>query len=322
MQLSLKKNFKEFDEKGFVLISTLGIMIILSVMAAAFSLESRIEAKISSRQKNDIIAFYIARAGIHRNAAIVRSYFGEQGNGPSSKWWKDTENYREIKFQDMVYSIFNPGLTGQPVYGLDDEESRLNINIASPEMLMELTGITSSLAEEIVLYRTKKLENDQVTQDSDNMISGPITDIKELLNIRGLTPEILYGNPDDPYSPIRNLTCYSSGKININSARQGTLLCLGFAPDQVDRILVYRKLQNPPETSLEQFFDKLGFDINRFKKTLNLMTVKSCNFRMICSARRPEKKKPAVTISARLSILESSMFFSLWDTIKNNEFNF
>ena len=131
-------------------------MTILSVLAFSLSFMARSEIKIASRQKIVAQSYYGARAGLHRTAAIILNHWDETGNGLTSSWWSDPKLYKDVPFADMVYSVVRPFKNGASVYGIDDEESRLNINIATAEMLMQFSGINSVLAEEILIFRAKK----------------------------------------------------------------------------------------------------------------------------------------------------------------------
>jgi len=286
-------------------------MTILSVLAFSLSFMARSEIKIASRQKTVAQSYYGARAGLHRTAAIIRSHWDEPANGLTSPWWSDPKLYRDIYFADMVYSVVRPFKDSPLAYGLDDEESRLNINIATPEMLTQFSGINSVLAEKIFFFRTKKMTQDRIETDDQGQISGPITRLEELLGIPGMTREILYSPSGEYGSPARNLTSYSSGRINVNTAMPGVFICLGFSTGEVERISLYRKMQTLPFDSIDAFFTITGLDKKKHKKTMALLTIKSNNFRYTCHARVKGQQKET-TITARLSMGESRMGFSLW----------
>ena len=66
---------------------------------------------------------------------------------------------------------------GQPRYGLEDEASKLNINTADASILEKLPELDSSLAAAIVAVRGEE----------------PFRDLKDLLQIEGIDPIVLYG---------------------------------------------------------------------------------------------------------------------------------
>ena len=63
--------------------------------------------------------------------------------------------------------------------------------------------------------------------------------VEELLQVQGVTREILYGRPDTP-GLIEYLTVWGTGAVNVNTASPAVLRALGYAPAEVD-LLVGRR---------------------------------------------------------------------------------
>ncbi len=95
------------------------------------------------------------------------------------------------------------GTTGvQLTFGLVDEASKLNINVATPAMLMQLPGMTEDLAAAIVDWRD---EDDEITEngaESETYLrmkpaysakNAPFETLDELALVNGATRLILYG---------------------------------------------------------------------------------------------------------------------------------
>ncbi len=299
-------------------------MSVLAVLAGSFSFLVRTEMKISSFRKASQHDYYAARAGLHRTAGIIRSHWDEPANGLASGWWQDETLYRNIPYEDSAYSIFNTSaaLSSRPqqgggdllFYGLDDEESRLNINVATPEMLMMFDGITSVLAEEILIFRVKQQARQSAGPDRDTaeIICGPVHHIDELLQIKGMTRQILYGDGKQTGVLAENLTCCSSGRINVNTVKPAVLTALGFSDQEIHIILQYRKMSLDNILSIGQFFDDLSLDKKKHAKIRPLLTVKSSTFRFVCQAGLPGQRSKA-TILARLSMETDHMQFRQWD---------
>jgi len=89
------------------------------------------------------------------------------------------------------------------------ETSRLDLNSATPEMLARLPGINGALAERIVA-------------------SGPFASVAELLRVRGVTPELLYGR--SPIAADRSGIGGSSAQLGVESS--GDSLGLGSGAQQ------------------------------------------------------------------------------------------
>jgi general secretion pathway protein K len=334
--LNLDRKIRLGNCDGFALLTTLGVMSILAVLAWSFSFMVRTEMKISSFSNASGKNYYAARAGLHRAAGIIRSHWKEPANGPASPWWSDKKLYKKISYNGTHYSIFkqtyfessgfnatvntdsNSGSGGEIKleYGVDDEESRLNINIATPEMLMQFDGVTSVLAEEILIFRVKKQNQaaSAKSRDKESLITGPILELDELLQIKGMTRKILYGTPKKLDSLADNLTCFSSGKINVNTARPMVFKALGFSDREVNTILQYRNMDGETLPGVSEFFGQLGLDKNKHKKIHPVLTVKSKNFRLACMAWAPDRKLES-TILSGLSVADDTMRFRLWKIV-------
>ena len=65
--------------------------------------------------------------------------------------------------------------------------------------------------------------------------NGPLEDIRELLQIHGVTPEIYYGHDQNP--PLRDfVTVHGSPQININTAPAIVLKALGLSDAEISEI--------------------------------------------------------------------------------------
>ena len=286
-------------EQGFVLIATLGIMAVLSILAWSFVFNARVEIKTSSWRKQSLGDYYSARAGLHRTGAILAAHSREEANGPASPWWPD--------------------------HGITDEESCLNINVATAEMLMQFDGITSVLAEEILLYRAKQGMGDDPPESDEATIFGPITHVTQLLRVHGMTKDILFGKSDSETRLGNNITCYSSGKVNVNTARPMVLTSLGFNEAQVEAVELFRQLKQNAQ-SVEQFLTQMNVNTEPLQKSIPMMTVKSTHFRMVGTPTRLHtgtaasvNRVPDLTISARCDLVDDKAFFSLWQVGHNGE---
>ena len=87
----------------------------------------------------------------------------------------------------------------QGEYGLVDEASKLNLNTATPAMLMNLPGMTSDLAAAIVEWRSPAASAASTTGAASGTATtsavkqAPFESIEELALVSGMTREILYG---------------------------------------------------------------------------------------------------------------------------------
>lgn len=91
---------------------------------------------------------------------------------------------------------------GQQDFAVDDEGSKININTAPLAMLQKLPGMPPEVAAAIVDWRdtdeqpsTDGAENEyyQSLQPSYRCKNAPFETVEELLLVKGMTPELLYG---------------------------------------------------------------------------------------------------------------------------------
>ena len=223
------------DKGGAVaLILVVWIMVILIVIVSEFSFSMRTEIKITQNFKEEEEAYQLALAGIEYAKAELRAI----------------EEMREVFVNEEGVLIFDKDVM-EPVrtkslgrgsfeYIITDEDGKLDINTATHEQLkyiliesgldpLEAAGIADSIfdwRDTNDLHMLNGAEEDYY-RDLDEPYSckdRPFDSIKELLLVKGMTEEILYGSVDDEeeektYSGILgSLTVNGSGKINVNTA--------------------------------------------------------------------------------------------------------
>ncbi|WP_320006593.1 type II secretion system protein GspK [Maridesulfovibrio sp.] len=323
-------------QRGFALVITLWVMAVLGVMAASFSYEALCETKVESWSSQDIRAYNLARGGIHRAAGIVREHARDQVHSITDKWFSGESLYKDVQLGTGYYSIIRPvsershdskqgKFSGRPAeskkeklqYGLVDEESRLNINVATMDQLQGFPDVSNVLASNIILYRTKKQNKDpKATPPSvaitQGLVDGPILIVDELLQVKGMTREILYGTPDGKGGIAQHLTCFSSGKVNINTAGKEVLHAVGFTTKQVQALLAYRLSGWKGFATINAAISALGA-AGQESHLSPVLGVQSKNFSMTCLAGF-SPGKPVERIIARVSVGKNQLRFTRWES--------
>jgi type II secretory pathway component PulK len=141
---------------------------------------------------------------------------------------------------------------GRLSYRLTDESGRLNVNRATREVLDRLfqeAGVEKS-ARDVILdsiqdWRDPNEEHRLNGAESDYYLGLPapyrsknadFASVDELLQVRGVTRELLYGRPDAP-GLAEHLTVFGTGAVNVNTASPVVLRALGFAPAEVETLV-------------------------------------------------------------------------------------
>ncbi|MDK2957095.1 MAG: hypothetical protein PWQ57_2591 [Desulfovibrionales bacterium] len=373
-------------EAGFALIITLWVMGILGVMASTFAFQTECETKVEHWSAQSRQAYNLARAGVHRTAGLIREHARDQYHSITAGWFSGAEEFHDVSFGPGYYSIvrqdFVPKGAGavtealSPLekdeggkYGLVDEESLLNINAASMSQLQGFPDVSNVLAANIILFITKKKEalkkekNQQKQQDEGDvqekgLVDGPIRKVEELLQVKGMTKEIFYGSPGEQDGLADCLTCFSSGKVNINTAKPAVLHAIGFTKQQVQALMDFRMAGWKGFASVDAAMQAIatgattpsgpaanpggaapgdstpsassgatpsaspaaasapsgspGAPAGSEPAGLSdLLTVTSKNFRMTCLAGFT-KGKPVHRITARLTLDDNAMRFTMW----------
>ncbi|GEM_PF-659480 len=274
-------------ERGLALVVVLWILAFLSVVFTAFTFSMRTELAAAGNFKQEAEAYYLAEAGVYRAAAEIIN--ADRDVPPDSKsydtldehWRTNPAAYENVAFGGGQYWV-----------AVRDEESKIPLNgQISPQydaMLRRLfssSGVTdekllSTIVDSIqdwrdadTLHRLSGAEDDYYLSRPTpyRAKNGDFETIDELLLIKGMTPEILYGNianlqrraeletrlpwerelqSGESLGVARYLSLYSSGKVNINTASPEVLMALGLTAAEVKAVLDRRTqlpFKNPRE---------------------------------------------------------------------------
>jgi len=232
------------------------VLAFLSFLALAFSSRGVFSLGLSKRMENEMQRYSITHSGAAFAKAVLMQDLGLSYEGLNQPWAHDEILFLKKHLGEGWFSLwydeFNP-LTEQfdKRHTLEDEERKINLNTASEETLTNLfevvlgleRNLSVELSEAILDWRDEDdkrmkegaekydyLSSDHYGYESKN---GNFESVEELMLIKGMTPEI--------FNAVRpNITVYGSGKVNINTAKENTLLALGFDERAVEKILQYR----------------------------------------------------------------------------------
>lgn len=233
------------DERGVALILTLWVLVLLTVIVTEFSTSMRTEINITRNFKEETESYYLAFAGIEKakkeitTPSVVQCLdengilvFKEIGKGEEEEG-KGAPQREDLKLEKGTYS-----------YEIIDEERKLNLNTANPDMLKRLliaTGVKGALLDTIVdsiidwrdpdnLHHLNGAEEDYYRSLPEPYSSkdGNFDTVEELLLVKGMTPEIFYGSvgkeEEDSFKGVSQfLTVKGFGLININTAPREVL---------------------------------------------------------------------------------------------------
>ncbi|MBU1086236.1 MAG: general secretion pathway protein GspK [Candidatus Omnitrophica bacterium] len=257
----MKTNKIKTRREGSVLVLVLWALGLLSVFALYLGLGARSKIDFLSRMETRSKTSQIAEAGVKQAVAAI-------GNIDKKKLYlclndicsTDNQLFSGVLFEDGVVRIgaeyqANDYANGQSdeeniMYGIFDEQSKLNINTAERKellaLLVESAKIESDIADQIASSIIDWRDADSLSLAKgaeDNYYHGlknsyeckdyQFESIEELRYVKGMDYNIF--KKIQPY-----ITVYGSGLVNINTAARNVLKALGLSDRLTDKILIYR----------------------------------------------------------------------------------
>jgi type II secretory pathway component PulK len=221
MELKVRRSLSRFPDSGAILIVSLWALVILSIISVSVS--SLISPQIKLAKTLEERSASVAAA-----ESVLKLAFFSRLKDPSP----DYDSLQELATVQEI--VLGKAIAASK---LTDEESKININTASKEIIMRLPGLNDEgLADNIIAYRNRQ----------------PLALKEELLLAEGVRAE--------NFEACRDLiTTCTEGKVNINTAPEGILWILGFSDNLIELLLRYRKGDDGIEATAD---DNIFKDIN------------------------------------------------------------
>lgn len=271
--------------QGSVLVGVLWCLVLLALVVVSVLHTARMDLLVVKNYGDRIQAHYLAVAGIEKAKALLyqdaqqrsrsaRNFSGALADAP--------EQFRDIRLGRGQFRVFHRGRPdegGGVLYGVSDEESRLNVNNASGDELSKLQDMTPDVSAAIIDWRDEDNTVSPGGAESEYYLSlqppyqarnGPVQTIRELLMVRGVTPDLLLGRdrhqnglldstgeePDQTVSDqldlgwaglltvdsmVNNLSASGVDRVNLQSADEAALTGIkGITTDIARAIVAYR----------------------------------------------------------------------------------
>jgi general secretion pathway protein K len=249
--------------KGGALLAVLWLSAALAAIAFSVATSIRAETDRVFTSAEGLRAYYLATGAVDR--AIQWMMWGPTYRNPdgSPRFWQPN--------MPRMYMSFP---SGDAVVELIPESSKLNINTASPDDLLRVVATVTGDAVTGNLARSSEIVAAIVDWRSPAAAPSPFDpfyfsiaptfrarhasfeEIEELLLVRGMTPEVFYGNyiPNPNGDPNARLLATgglrdclsvwgSVGPFDINTASPALMEAMGVPPPGVDAIVARRTAQ-------------------------------------------------------------------------------
>jgi len=204
------------DSKGFVLISVVWVVALLTIIVLGFGHRAMLERRVAAHNMDRIQAQHMARGAVQRgmvelrNKAAVDRLMGLSGRTSFDQRWKNPPDLIEEEIFQLggEYEIENEICE----YEIQDEEGLISVNHAAREVLENLEGIGFRAAGEIISR-----------QESTGRHQRAFMSIEEIRDLDGVDDRYWEGTEDRP--GLRDLLTVwgNDGRININTAPAGVL---------------------------------------------------------------------------------------------------
>jgi len=241
-------------KKGLVLVGVLWVVTVLMVIVATVGRSARLDTRVCIARTEALRCKWACRAGIEKAIGVLNEDWRES-DCLTDLWSNNPEDFNDVGLRQCWFTV-----------RVTDEAAKLNINTVTKEQLLALPYMEEDIADAIIDWRDRNDTPEQGGAEAgyyENMPfrypirNGPFRTIRELLLVKGVTPELLYGedtnlnrkldynerdgdeNPplddeDDELDQgwIAYLTCYSYDKnkdaagddrVNINQANEREL---------------------------------------------------------------------------------------------------
>ncbi len=190
-------------DRGVALIIVLFLSALLTLLMYSFLREMQVEYSLATSCAREAQARHLAWSAVEKAQAVLAAEPSFVA-GPSVKWFDDPDEWYEIELGEGVYSMIRmtPEPDGKLRYGIADEASKNNLNTASKAVLMKLPKATDEIVDPIIDWRDPDEQAQPAGAENTYYQALPkpykcknaiFSTVEELLLVKGMTPEILYG---------------------------------------------------------------------------------------------------------------------------------
>lgn len=256
-------------EKGIALIMVLWVLVLLSILALNHLSSTRWNTASTRNLKEETLAHYMALSGYNEAVHYLMS-----DKDPSFDYKDPAGNYRVDRETPTVTGTRRTP-EGEVEIQITDEDSKININQATPENLKTLfthAGLAedriAEVVDSILDWKDPSRAGHRLSGADDSYYEGlpdpykakhGLFDVpEELLLVKGMMPEYLYGGKDiKPILPL--ITTFGTGALNINTVSSDFMSFMGLNTYEVEAILKQRNVETGGFTIIPPQFAARGF---------------------------------------------------------------
>ncbi|MBI4589631.1 MAG: general secretion pathway protein GspK [Candidatus Rokubacteria bacterium] len=238
-------------ERGFALLAVMLVLALLGVIAGEFAFSMRLEATMVRSYREEVVGRHLVEAAVQQaiREIVTDSQIVGVDDGLLTFYRLPIQPLPRLARSEV------PLGRGTFSYRIDDEEARVNLNTAPPDRLDRLLAALGmdKQARDVIndslqdwkdpneLYRANGAESDYYLKlpVPYRARNANLQDLAELLQIRGVTPELYFGRNGEE-GLVKVLTVWGSGQVNINTASPTVFKALGLSDAEVSEIVQSR----------------------------------------------------------------------------------
>lgn len=195
--------------RGSVLVLTIWLLMILGLLVLGLTRSTQVESAMGFGEVERTQARWLARAGVEQALAVLAADL-KDSDGEDESWFDSPLYFDEVALAEgFTFSVTAPPTDEAaaadptaPRYGLSDEASRLNVNVARGNQMRRLEGFTAAQAAAIVDWRdnneqaraggAERAYYDQLDYPYQ-IRNGDFRTLRELLLVKGIEPGEFFG---------------------------------------------------------------------------------------------------------------------------------
>ncbi len=245
------------DERGFALLAVILVLALMSVVVTEFAFSMRLEASMVRAYRDAILGRNLAEAGIQQAIREILTDANVQALDEDGQvaFYSVPAGSTALTRVPTLQRTDVPLGAGTFSYRITDEESRLNVNAGVPDRMQRLltaVGVDrierDAIVDSIEDWRDANDTNRPNGAETEDYMKLPVPyrarngnfqDTDELLQVKGMTPEIYYGH-DDKRGLSEVVSARSRGTVNVNTASEPVLSALGLSDAEISDIVQAR----------------------------------------------------------------------------------
>lgn len=209
--------------RGSALIVAMWVCVALAGLVLVMSYSMRIEAIAAANR----LSAAQASAAVDAAEQYLLSVVSQEVTTPGSL---DDYDFEAVELGPAYFWVLRPAETSDDssaTYGPCDEAAKIDLNTASRNVILELPGMTEDIADAILDWRDEDSTITGQGAEDDYYLSlpepyraknGPFESVLELLLVRNITPEVLFGYDRNRNGTLDDSEANASGLSSVVNA--------------------------------------------------------------------------------------------------------